>query len=113
MRKLSTAALLVPVMMMFWSAPGLAKNKENCKAIGGKWLPGSTTNPEKGACIFAIRQGGSGNGPVKAFGVEGAIPTEICKARGGELSPGKNECRVPMNNPADGVRLTERLRILD
>ena len=105
MRKLATSILLVPVMMMLWSAPSYARNKENCKAIGGKWLPGSTTNPEKGACIFTIRQGDGGKEPIKNFAVDGATSAEICMARGGDLSPNKSECSISMRSTADRKKL--------
>ena len=104
MRKLGKSILLVPVMMMLWSAPSYARNKENCKASGGKWLPGSTTDSEKGACIFTIRQGGGSKETPKNFAV-GTTSAEICRARGGELSSNKSECRISMNSAADSKKL--------
>lgn len=105
MKRLVRSIILAPVMIMFWSAPAYAKNKENCKAIGGKWLPGSTTNPERGACIFLNRQGSGGRDSPTKFAIDGTTTTETCKARGGELSRNNSECSISMNKPADSVKL--------
>ena len=106
MKKLAASILLAPVMIMFWSAPAYARNKEMCKAMGGKWLPGSTTNPERGACIFQIRQGSGGGESPRKFAIEGTTSADACKSRGGELSRNKSECSISMSSAADTKKLS-------
>ena len=82
--------------------PAFAKNKENCKAIGGKWPAGSTTNPEVGACIFAIRANNLPDAAVKNQADSGtkdsAITADACTKKGGKVN--QSECVVQMGKGA-------------
>ena len=82
--------------------PAFAKNKDNCHAIGGKWLPGSTTDSEKGACIFSIRADKLPNASAKNLVDSGtkdsSVSVDTCTKKGGKVS--QNECVVQMGQGA-------------
>jgi hypothetical protein len=99
MRKL--IELLIVAICIAGPTIAAAKNKENCLAIGGKWLPGSATDPEKGACIFLIR----GN-PQKDWPVDKNHPISSadCFSRGGKVINGGSQCSVNFENANDSPK---------
>jgi hypothetical protein len=97
---LYAAALSLALAFAFGASvsPAYAKNKENCHAIGGKWLPGSTTNPEKGACLFLIRANKAALDATKTRAADGLISADDCTRQGGKILRDKTQCSIEMRN---------------
>jgi hypothetical protein len=99
-KNLQTAAFSLALAFAFGASvsPAYAKNKENCHAIGGKWLPGSTTNPEKGACLFLIRANKPALDATKTRATDGMITADECTRKGGKISRDRTQCSMEMRN---------------
>ncbi len=95
-----TAVLTLALAFVFGASvsPVYAKNKENCHSIGGKWLPGSTTNLEKGACLFLISASKSSTTTSKTRAANGVIAPDECTRQGGKISSDKTQCSIEMRS---------------
>lgn len=83
--------LIVIAACICATSVAFAKNKEACHAIGGKWMPGSNTNPEVGACIFLISAPKNNIPPGTAAG-EKPITVDECTKRGGKVNGDGSQC---------------------
>ena len=92
--------LIALVVCIGATSVAFAKNKENCHKIGGKWLPGSDTNLEKGACFFAIAVKPSKDVLVAD---SRAISEAECKDKGGKVSKQSSQCSIDFDGTSGPV----------
>lgn len=92
--------LIILAACVFAASMAQAKHKEDCHKSGGKWMPGSATDAEVGACWFLIKAGPKDTNPHIE---EGAITPDACQKQRGKISKDGKQCSIEFSKSTSVV----------